>query len=163
MSMGQVTKTRPHHQFIPYVYPLPQLPPPLWIPPWPPSPPIQRKDGTNSHLGTIYGGPTKMPTMDRKQKIPKNQRHLRRGETKHSKTRLNIKEATMGPKQRGEIALYGRHSENNVRRFKVREKALQPPAVHLTTPEQNKTAPSAGRPPEHKIRNRTNPVTTDTS
>ena len=53
--MGQAIKTRPHHQFLPYVYPLPQLPPPLRIPPWPPSPHIQRKDGTNRAITILSG------------------------------------------------------------------------------------------------------------
>ena len=134
--MGQSIKIRPHHQLLPYVYPLPQLPPPLRIPPWPPSPPIQRKDGTNIHLGLTYGGPTKRLAMDRKHKDPKNQRHLRRGKTKDSRAWPKTKEATTGPKQREEMMIQGGPSENNVRWFKVRGKALQPPVVHFITPEE---------------------------
>ena len=149
-AMGQATKNRPHHQFLAYFYPLPQLPPPLWIPSWPPPPSIHGTNRTNRPSGHYlrrcrynanYGlqtAPLKMPSQPW-------------GEKGHEGLAQNQKRKKI-TMQREEEMSHGVPSGRKIRWFKVRGPAPQSPAAHLLTPEQKETTMSPGRPPACKIK-----------
>jgi hypothetical protein len=149
-TMGLVPKTQtPQKSVLPFFYALPQLPPPLWIPPWPPPPTIQRNDRSNSHLCTTPADSSMRPIKEGKQQTSKNRYHPRHRKTKHMRDSSKTKDTSEMSEGRGKATNHGGTNRNKIRRFKVREPALQLPVAHLNTTEQTKTPMN---PPERKIR-----------
>ena len=149
-AMGLVPTTQTPQKFdLPYFYALPQLPPPLWIPPWPPPPAIQRHDRSNSHPCTTSADSSTRPITEGKLQTSQNRYHPRHRKTKYMRDPSKTKNTTERSDEKGKATNHGGTNKNKIRRFKVRGPAQQLPMAHLNTTEQTKTPTN---PPERKIR-----------
>ena len=149
-TMGLVPTTQTPQKFdLPYFYALPQLPPPLWIPPWPPPPAIQRNDRSNSHPCTTSADSSTRPITEGKLQTSQNRYHPRHRKTKYMRDPSKTKDTSERSEEKGKATNHGGTNKNKIRRFKVRGPAQQLPMAHLNTTEQTKTPTN---PPERKIR-----------